>query len=49
MYGAVYAFLRRDFGFFGIVNIACGLLFVGALIRALGDLKDAVKTKYMLE
>ena len=49
MYGAIYAFLRRDFGFFGIINFAFGLLFVGAVIRALGDLKEAVKTKYMLE
>lgn len=49
LYGAIYAFLRKDFGFFGIINIACGLLFVGMAVRALDDLKDAVKTKYMLE
>ena len=49
LYGAIYAFLRRDFGFFGIINIACGLLFVGVLIRALDSMNDAVKTKYMLE
>ena len=49
LYGAIYAFLRKDFGFFGIINIASGLLFVGMAIRALDDLKDAVKTKYMLE
>lgn len=49
LYGAMYAFLRKDFGFLGVVNIACGFWFVGMAVRALDDLKDAVKTKYMLE
>ena len=49
LYGAIYAFARKDFGFLSVINIACGLFFIGMLVRALDDLKDAVKTKYMLE
>lgn len=49
LYGAIYAFARKDFGFLSVINIACGLFFIGMLVRALDGLKDAVKTKYMLE
>ena len=49
LYGVIYAFARKDFGFLGVINIACGLFFVGMTVRALDDLKNAVKTKYMLE
>jgi len=49
LYGAIYTFARKNFAFLSIINIACGLLFIGMMIRAVDDLKNAVKTKYMLE
>ncbi len=49
LYGVFYAFLRKNLGFLSLLNFACGLLFVAMLVRALGELRYAVQTKYMLE
>lgn len=49
LYGAFYAFANVNLGFLNVINIGCGLLFVGMLQRAFSDLKEAVDTKYMLE
>ncbi len=49
LYGVFYAFLRKNLGVLSLVNFACGLLFVAMLVRALGELRYAVQTKYMLE
>jgi len=49
LYGAIYAFLRNNAMYLNIINTVCGLLFVFFTVRALDDLKYAVKTKYMLE
>ncbi len=49
LYGAIYAFMNKNFGFLNVVNLGCGLLFIGMLLRAMGDMREAVNTKYMLE
>lgn len=49
LYGAFYAFLNKNFGWLGLVNLACGVLFVAMVLKALGELREAVETKYMLE
>ena len=49
LYGAVYAFADKNMGWFGIVNAACAILFVGISVRAVSELREAVQTKYMLE
>ncbi len=49
LYGVFYAFLRKNLGVLSLLNFACGLLFVAMLVRALGELRYAVQTKYMLE
>lgn len=49
LYGAIYAFLRNNAGYLGMVNIIFGLVFIGMTVRAFDTLKDAVQTKYMLE
>ena len=49
LYGAFYAFMNKNLGFFNVINLGCGLLFLGMLLRAMGDMKEAVDTKYMLE
>jgi hypothetical protein len=49
LYGAFYAFLDRNFGWLGLVNLACGVFFVAMALKALGELREAVETKYMLE
>ena len=49
LYGAFYAFLDRNFGWLGLVNLACGVVFVAMVLKALGELREAVETKYMLE
>ncbi len=49
LYGAIYAFLRREAGYLSLINLALGLLFIGMVVRAVDTLKEAVQTKYMLE
>ncbi len=49
LFGAIYAFLRHNAGYLNVVNLAFGLLFIGMVVRATDALKDAVRTKYMLE
>ena len=49
LYGAFYAFANVNLGFLNVVNVLCGLLFIGLLQRAFSDLKEAVDVKYMLE
>jgi hypothetical protein len=36
LYGAFYAFLDRNFGWLGLVNLACGVFFVAMVLKALG-------------
>ena len=36
-------------GYLRIVNIACGLVFIGMTVKAVDELREAVQTKYMLE
>lgn len=49
LYGAFYAFLNVNLGFLYIVNLICGLLFVGAITKAMREMKEAVNIKYMLD
>lgn len=49
LYGAFYAFMDKNLGVLGVVNTACGILFIGMSVRAFGSLREAVATKYMLE
>ncbi len=49
LYGIFYAFMRRNVGFLGVVDFAAGILFIAMTVRALGDLRFSVQTKYMLE
>ena len=49
LYGAFYAFMNKNMGFFNVINIGCGFLFIGMLLRAMSDMKEAVEVKYMLE
>ncbi len=49
LYGAIYAFLRYNAGYLGVVNIIFGIVFIGMTVRAFDTLKDTVQTKYMLE
>lgn len=49
LYGAFYAFLNVNLGFLNVINLACGILFIGMTVRAVDDLKEAVDTKYMFE
>ena len=49
LYGAFYAFLNKNFGWLGLVNLVCGVFFVAMVLKALGELREAVETKYMLE
>ena len=49
LYGAFYAFLNKNLGWMSLIGISCGLLLVGMTVKAVGDLKEAVQTKYMLE
>jgi hypothetical protein len=49
LYGAFYAFMDKNMGWFTIVNIACAIIFISATVRAVSDLREAVQTKYMLE
>jgi len=44
-----YAYYQADFGYLSAVNIVVGIIFFALLIKAMGEVKDAVKTKYMLE
>ncbi len=49
LYGAIYAFLRHNAGYLNVVNLVCGLVFIGMTVRATDALREAVNTKYMLE
>ncbi len=49
LYGAFYAFMDKSIGYLSIINIACGLLFIGMTVKAVDELREAVQTKYMLE
>lgn len=49
LYGAFYAFLNKNFGWLGLLNLACGIFFVGMVLKTIGELRGAVETKYMLE
>jgi hypothetical protein len=49
LYGAFYAFANVNLGFLNVVNLACGALFIGMTVKATGELREAVNTKYMLE
>lgn len=49
LYGAFYAYLNKNFGWVSLVSGACGLLLIGMTVKAVGELKEAVQTKYMLE
>ena len=49
LYGAFYAFMDKSIGYLSIINIACGLLFIGITVKAVDELREAVQTKYMLE
>ena len=44
-----YAYFEAEFGYFNIINIVVGAVFVGLTVKALWDIQDAVKIKYMLE
>ena len=44
-----YAYYEADFGYFSAINLVCGLVFIGFAIKALSDIREAVKIKYMLE
>lgn len=49
LYGAFYAFMDKNLGFLSLINIACGIVFIGMTVRAVDYLREAVQTKYMLE
>lgn len=49
LYGAVYAFMDKNWGWLGLVNIICGILFIAMAVKAVSELREAVQTKYMLE
>lgn len=49
LYGAFYAFMDTNAGYLSLINIACGILFVGMSVKAVDELREAVQTKYMLE
>ena len=49
LYGAFYAFMDKSIGYLSIINIACGLVFIGITVKAVDELREAVQTKYMLE
>ena len=49
LYGILYAFPRINGMFLVAINIICGIIFIFFTVRALDDLKDSMKIKYMLE
>ena len=49
LYGAFYAFLNVNLGFLNVVNLLCGALFIGVVVKATREMKEAVDIKYMLE
>ena len=49
LYGAFYAFLNKNFGWLGLLNLVCGVFFVAMVLKTLAELREAVETKYMLE
>ena len=44
-----YLVLIDTLGFMGLVNIVCGIVFIGTVIKVQNELLLAVNTKYMLE
>ena len=44
-----YAYFKADFGYFSAINTAAGVIFFVLLLKALGEIKDAVEIKYSLE
>ena len=49
LYGAFYAFLNKNFGWMSLISIVAGFILIGLSIKAVSELKEAVRTKYMLE
>ena len=49
LYGAFYAFMDKNLGYLSIINIVCGIIFIGMTVKAVDELREAVQTKYMLE
>ena len=49
LYVYLYAYLEENFGYLAAINTVVGLVFFGLLLKALGEIRDAVKIKYMLE
>ena len=49
LYGAFYAFMDKNLGYLSIINIICGIVFIGITVKAVDELREAVQTKYMLE
>ena len=49
LYGAFYAFMDKNLGYLSIINIICGIVFIGMTVKAVDELREAVQTKYMLE
>ena len=49
LYGAFYAFMDKNMGWFSVINIACAIIFISVSVRAVGELREVVQTKYMLE
>ena len=49
LYGAFYAFMDKNMGWFSVINIACAIIFISVSVRAVGELRESVQTKYMLE
>ena len=43
-----YAYLEENFGYLAAINTVAGLVFFGLLLKALGEIRDSVKIKYML-
>ncbi len=49
LYGAFYAFMDKNMGWFAVINIICAIIFIAMTVRAVSELREAVQTKYMLE
>ena len=49
LYGAFYAYMSKNMGWFSVLNIVIAIIFIAMSVRAVSDLREAVQTKYMLE
>ena len=49
LYGAFYAYMSKNMGWFPVLNVAVDIIFIAMSVRAVSDLREAVQTKYMLE